>query len=195
MLVKQHSSCFSARVDTSRHLATNLKHLRILQGLTQLQAASRADVPRPTWTGLESGAGNPTLSVLVRVAAALNVSVDELIGPPRAECQLFRAADLPTKERRDVTIRALLPEALVGLQLERLAFGPHGSMRGQPHTTGTREYLTCERGRIELAVAGQRFELGPGDVVVFRGDQKHGYRNLSDGQSIAYSVISWAASH
>ena len=54
---------------------------------------------------------------------------------------------------------------------------PRAAMGGVPHKLGTREYLTCERGQIELSAGGESFTLDPGDVVVFRGDQRHGYRN------------------
>ena len=66
------------------------------------------------------------------------------------------------------------------------------TLAGVPHTPGTREYLTCESGELELAAAGRRWRLQPGDVVVFRGDQNHGYRNLSRRRSVAYSVIAIA---
>jgi quercetin dioxygenase-like cupin family protein len=65
-------------------------------------------------------------------------------------------------------------------------------MSGVPHLPGTREYLTCEVGEIELAAAGERWRLAAGDVVVFRGDQKHGYRNLGRRRAVAYSVIALA---
>jgi hypothetical protein len=29
----------------------------------------------------------------------------------------------------------------------------------------------------------------PGDVLVFRGDQKHGYRNTETQTAVAYSVV------
>ena len=34
--------------------------------------------------------------------------------------------------------------------------------------------------------------LTPGDVVVFRGDQKHGYRNPGATATVAYSVVAFA---
>ncbi len=40
------------------------------------------------------------------------------------------------------------------------------TITGVPHTPGTREYLTCERGQIVLVAAGERWELAHGDVVV-----------------------------
>ena len=42
--------------------------------------------------------------------------------------------------------------------------------------------------QIELSAGGATFLLGSGDVVFFRGDQKHGYRNPGSSTTIAYSV-------
>jgi quercetin dioxygenase-like cupin family protein len=67
---------------------------------------------------------------------------------------------------------------------------PEGAkLVGVPHTPGTREYLTCERGRIELVASGESYALEPGDVVVFRGDQRHSYQNVGQGETVAYSVV------
>lgn len=160
--------------------------------MTQAQIAKLAGIPRPTWAHLESGAANPTLAVLIKVASALQVRVEELIGPPRAVAKHYRAASLPVRRRGDVAIRRLLPEALQGLEIERLEL-PAGSMfTGVPHTPGTREYLTCEVGQLELRITGSRYVLETGDVVVFRGDQKHGYRNPTRRRAIAYSVVAFA---
>jgi quercetin dioxygenase-like cupin family protein len=74
-----------------------------------------------------------------------------------------------------------------------MELAPGAAMAGIPHTPGTREYLTCEVGEIELSASGERWRLGPGDVVVFRGDQKHGYRNLLRRTSVAYSVVALAS--
>ena len=65
------------------HLADNIKALRETRGLSQQQMAKAAGIPRATWTHLESGAANPTLAVLVKVAAALQVRLDELLAPAR----------------------------------------------------------------------------------------------------------------
>ncbi|MCA9621066.1 MAG: helix-turn-helix transcriptional regulator [Myxococcales bacterium] len=178
--------------DVAVNLANNMRQLREARGLTQQQVARRAGVPRPTWANLESGGANPTLAVLVRVATALSVSLEELIGPPRASAKLYRAADLPVRKRGHVQVRELLPESLTGLAIERMELPPGGQMTGTPHTPGTREYLTCESGTVELAAAGSSWTLSPGDVVVFRGDQKHGYRNPGRSRAVAYSVVALA---
>jgi transcriptional regulator with XRE-family HTH domain len=57
-------------------LGANLKQLREARSLTQEQMAKLAGVPRATWGNLESGAANPTLAVLYRVAQALQVPLE-----------------------------------------------------------------------------------------------------------------------
>jgi len=178
--------------DTAAHLGRNIQGLREARGQTQQQVARVAGVPRATWANLESGAANPTLAVLIKVARALQVRLEELIEPPRRIGRLYRAAALPSRTRGPVTVRKLLPETIAGLEIERMELPPRASMAGVPHTAGTREYLTCERGQIELAAGGATFALEPGDVVVFRGDQKHGYRNPGTTAAIAYSVVAFA---
>src|SRR5262249_62356296 len=68
-----------------------------------------------------------------------------------------------------------------------------GSLPGQPPPPGPREYLACERGTIELTASGERWRLGPGDVLAFRADQRHGYRNLdARTPAVAISVVCFA---
>jgi transcriptional regulator with XRE-family HTH domain len=177
---------------TAAHLGRNIQTLREARGQTQQQIARVAGIPRATWANLESGAANPTLAVLIKVAGALSVRVEELIEPPRRVGRLYSAATLPSRTRGLVTVRKLLPETIAGLEIERMELPPRAAMAGVPHTAGTREYLTCERGQIELSAGGASFLLGPGDVVVFRGDQKHGYRNPAATTTVAYSVVAFA---
>jgi transcriptional regulator with XRE-family HTH domain len=179
-------------VELSAYLGENVRQLREARGLSQQQISRLAGVPRPTWANLESGAANPTLSVLVRVAGALQVRLDELLAPPRAHVQHHRAATLPVRSKGAARIRKLLPEPLAGLDIERLELPVGAAFAGVPHTPGTREYLTCERGQVELRVAGERYLLEPGDVVVFAGDQRHGYKNAGDKPAIAYSTVAFA---
>jgi transcriptional regulator with XRE-family HTH domain len=175
--------------DVPGRLAANLRQLREARGLSQQQAAGLAGIPRPTWATLESGSANPTLAVLLGVAAALQVSVEELIGPPRATGRLHRAASLRTRRRGAVTVRDLLPEKLPAMEIERLELPRGAVLHGIPHTPGTREYLACERGALELATEGEVFALATGDVVVFRGDQRHSYRNAGPEPAVGFSVV------
>jgi transcriptional regulator with XRE-family HTH domain len=173
--------------ETRAHLAANVRRLREARGLSQQRMATLSGIPRPTWASLESGGANPTLAVLTRAAAALQVSIEELIGPPRTAARLTPADEVGVRRRQGATLRPLLPESIAGVEISRMELAPGGQLTGVPHTPGTREYLTCERGRIEVAVGGERWQLGPLDSLVFRGDQRHGYRNL-DARRAAVAV-------
>lgn len=177
---------------SAAHLARNLRRLREERGLSQQQMSGLSGIPRPTWASLESGSANPTLAVLSKAAAALQVSIEELIGPPRTACQLFPAAEVPVKRRGGALVRKLVPESIPGLDIVRMELSAGGSMAGTPHTPGTREYLTCERGVVELVVAGELYRLSPGDALVFRGDQRHTYRNPGRAPAVAVSVVAFA---
>lgn len=177
-----------AGVSSSR-LGENLRTLRSARGLSQARAAALAGIPRPTWATLESGDANPTLAILVRVSAALQVRLDELIAPPRPHGRLYRGADLPVRRRGGAALRDLLPEKLPCAELGRIELPSGASLTGVPHPSGTREYLTCERGTLVLATGGEQFTLGPRDVVVFQGDQRHSYRNPGRAPAVGYSVV------
>jgi transcriptional regulator with XRE-family HTH domain len=177
------------------NLANNIRTLREARGLTQQQMAKLSGVPRPTWANLESGAANPTLAILVRVAAALQIRVEELIGPPKASARFYRSDELARRVRGTVTIRKLLPDPIAGLEIERMELPAGATLTGVPHTPGTREYLACERGELALTAAGETWRLRPGDVLAFRGDQRHGYANPGGGVAVGYSFVVLAPAH
>ena len=175
--------------DLAARLALNIRQLRESRGLTQEQMARLAGIPRATWGHLESGSGNPTLSVLDKVATALQVPLEELTAAPRSSGRLYPKAALPARRQGDGFVRKLLPDPIPGMLIDRMEIGPGGRIPGVPHMPGTREYLTCEAGEIRLAVAGEQWTLGPGDVVVFRGDQRHSYTNVGSRTAVGYSVV------
>lgn len=170
------------------YLARNLASLRHARALTQGALAKAAAVPRSTIANLESGVGNPSLTVLVKVANALAVPIDELTAAPRAKVRRWPATDVATQTRgRGVTIRPLVPEPVPEELLTQMDFAPGASMRGTPHLPGTREFFTCLSGRVTIFVAGERFDLDAGDVLGFPGNVAHSYQN-ADAHAVARGV-------
>jgi XRE family transcriptional regulator, regulator of sulfur utilization len=164
----------------SAHLARNLVSLRHTRALTQGALAKAAQVPRSTVATLESGVGNPSLMVLVKVAQALGVPIDELLASPRAMVRRWRAVEVARRSKgRGVTIRELVPEPVPDETMEVMDFAPGGLMGGTPHLPGTREFFTCLDGRVNVIVAGERYELREGDVLAFPGNLPHSYQNAN----------------
>jgi len=178
------------------HLARNLLSLRHARALTQNALAKSAGIPRSTIANLESGEGNPSLAVLVKVANSLGVPIDELLASPRAKVRRWDAADVPIQmQGRGVTMRPLVPESVPQEILTMMQFAPRASMRGTPHLPGTREFFTCLVGNVTIFVAGERFELGAGDVLAFPGNVPHSYQNhdpADDAQGVSVVILAKA---
>lgn len=181
---------------TSRHLARNLASLRHTRSLTQEGLAKAADVPRSTIANLESGEGNPSLAVLVKVARALAVPIDELLASPRALVRRWAAAEVAQRSKgRGVAIRDLVPEPVPDEMMEVMDFAPGAVMAGTPHLPGTREYFTCLDGRVNLMVAGERYALAAGEVLAFPGNLPHSYQNadaLAPARGVSVVVLAKA---
>ena len=159
-------------------LAGNIRQLREARGLTQDQMARLAGIPRATWGHLESGAGNPTLSVLHKVAVALQVPLEELTSAPRAISRLYPKESLAEHKQGD----GAHPQAAARPDPGRRD-RPHGDPARRAHP---RRAAHAGHARVpDLRVGRDRCSrwrgssraLAPGDVVVFRGDQRHSYRN------------------
>lgn len=164
----------------AEHLARNLLGLRHARGLTQHELARTASVPRSTVANLESGSGNPSLAVLVKVSRALGAPIDELLGSPRAKVRRWKNAELGAQKRgRGVTMTPLVPEPVPEELLATMDFAPAAVMGGTPHLPGTREYFTMLDGEVVIVVAGDEHVLEAGDVLAFPGNVPHSYRNAS----------------
>jgi transcriptional regulator with XRE-family HTH domain len=62
-------------------LSENIKKFRRKKGLSQDKLAKLADVTHTTLVKIESGANdNPTIKTLIKIADALGVSLDKLVG-------------------------------------------------------------------------------------------------------------------
>jgi XRE family transcriptional regulator, regulator of sulfur utilization len=173
---ERHSTSDSGHA--AQHLARNLVTLRHARALTQEGLAKASGVPRSTVANLESGEGNPSLAVLMKVAGALGAPLDELLASPRAKVRKWSIDDISARNRGSgLTIRPLVPKPMPDGILETMSFAPGGYMRGTPHLPGTREYFTCIEGRVAIFVAGERHGLDTGDVLAFPGHVPHSYRN------------------
>lgn len=72
-----------------RSLVREYAYIRKIKGLTQAEVAERAGISRTNVTRFESGEYNPTLEMLVKLAAAMDLDVSVTLKPKKydAECR------------------------------------------------------------------------------------------------------------
>ncbi len=69
----------AARIENSQIVAVKIGKLRTARGMTQAQLARAANILRPNLSRIEAGKHRPTLETLEKLAAALKISVVNLI--------------------------------------------------------------------------------------------------------------------
>lgn len=183
--------------ELSKHLASNIITLRKKQNYSQMELSKKAGIPRSTLTYMESGESNPSLTNLVKISAALHVSVEELISQPQSRIKLTKAKDIPivSKSKSQVIVEKLLPDPIPGMEIDRMVLKPGSRMKGTPHISKTKEYMYCEEGSIRVYVQRGQYDLKKGDALAFPGDEPHAYENLSRvKKAVCFSVVVFAPS-
>lgn len=174
-------------------LGRNLRRLRIRQGLSLERLARLSGVSRAMLGQIELGRSVPTVTVLWKVARALDVSFAALtsftghegvVVMRHDQAQTLLSADggavsrplTPTEGDRRVEFREVVLRA--------------GALEsGVCHQPGTMQNIVVANGHVELSLAGRRIDLGPRDAILFDADQHHGWRNVGDGDATLYMVV------
>ena len=175
----------------SQQLSKNIEFLRKSRKLSQAQLAQLAAIPRTTLTHMESGEGNPSLRNLLKLATALQVSIEELLVEKRKEVEVYRKSQIPVKSRKGgMEIYKLLPDPIPGMEMDRMDLEPGARMKGTPHLPKTKEYFYCLQGSFEIYIHKAKYEINKGDLLAFPGDSPHAYINPSSQvKASGFSVV------
>src|SRR5881227_2531088 len=104
--------------DVQGLLAANLRRLRIARHLSLSELARATAVSKATLSGIENGRANPTIETLAGLAAALRVSLGELLEElPLPEVRVVRASTA-TLELHDGMATRRVDEIGAGAALE-----------------------------------------------------------------------------
>lgn len=140
--------------------------------------ALRSGVSKASLSTIESGAGNPSLETLWRLAGALGLSLGALLGeaePPRS--RLVRVGEgVRFGSESGLSGEMLLTEGRPH-RTEIIVFDlPAGADYGSgAHASGTEELVYCVSGTVEVGPVGQEQRLRPGDCLWFPADCAHRY--------------------
>ncbi|MFE0458301.1 helix-turn-helix domain-containing protein [Kitasatospora sp. NPDC058965] len=175
--------------DTLAAMGPRLRTARERHGAT-LTAVSRATGISPsTLSRIETGRRKPTLEVLLQLAKAYDVSLDELAGT----APVAPAGPRPPVPQRSGNDKAVLP-------LTRYVGGLHAHkhvlpaidappMRPRQVSHDGYEWLCVLYGRLWLALGDQDLVLTAGDVAEFDTRTAHGLANAGPGGPVEYLIM------
>jgi transcriptional regulator with XRE-family HTH domain len=171
-------------------VGTRLRQLRTERDKSMRALARASGLSTNALSMIERGRTSPSVSTLYKLAEALDVPITAFfrLEPPRQDV-VFRQAG----ERKQVPIpngqwQGLGGEAFTGrmepfmISLEPGASsGPYGMLH-----SGS-EFVLCLAGQIEYDLEGQKYNLKPGDSLIFAAQHRHRWKNT--GLELAQAVI------
>lgn len=127
---------------------------------------------------LESGAGNPSLETMWRLARAFGITLGTLLEehqPP--EVRVIRAGEGPVLASAEggLLARLVLADGRNHRTEVVEAFCRAGVEYVSQHPSGSEELVYCAEGEVTAGPRGREVALSPGDALWFPGDLVHRY--------------------
>jgi transcriptional regulator with XRE-family HTH domain len=168
----------------SPHVGATLRQRRRLLDLTLGQVATRAGCSESMLCKIETGKVNPSITLLRRLAQALQVNIAALFDDPTTPDIVQRAGKRPRlnegtlRQGDGVVLERLVPDAPgVTLQADIHEIAAGCASDGLISHQGEEMGYVLE-GTVELVVDDRRWRLEKGDSFHFRSERPHGYRNI-----------------
>ncbi|RVX41375.1 XRE family transcriptional regulator [Nonomuraea polychroma] len=145
-------------------LGPRLRRLRRHRGLTLAELAAETGISESTLSRLESGGRRPNLELLLPLARAHGMPLEELIGAPQTGDPRVHLRPI----QRDGMTYIRLTHKAGGTQAYKLIIpGATGPTAPDPQRHEGYEWLYVLSGRLRLVLGDQDLILAPGEVAEF----------------------------
>jgi transcriptional regulator with XRE-family HTH domain len=173
-------------------LGSAVRAQRERRGMTIASLARKVGVSAAAISQIESGAVQPSIATLRKLAASLKIPVFRLFLPVESEAvKVVRHADRMTIGRPQSGARyQLLSPSLHG-QLEVMEVSMDPGLDSAPEllSHGGEECLIVISGRGALELSDAVIDLRAGDAATFQGSIPHRLRNVGRNRLTALSII------
>ncbi len=182
-------------------LGSKVRELRTQRHMLAKELAEAAGVSPSLISQIENNVTTPSIDVLRRISAVLDVHVGEFFnqnGETGASAELTSARPMLVRAGRRKKL--LLPEShwvyelltpdLQGrLELLWLEIGPGGSAPTEVSRHEGEEANVVIKGRVHIWVGDEEFALEAGDSITFESSRPHRTANLDDETAVLISAI------
>lgn len=168
----------------SQAVSDRIKSWRKSQKLSLDELSRRAGVSKGMLVEIEKGAANPSIAILCKIAAALGVSVADIVSISHApDAWLIENSEMPVLWEGEQGGSAQLLAGTRGpdmIELWRWQMFAGEVFSSSGHSSGTLELLHVEQGTLALTVGEQTLVIQQGCAAVARTDMPHAYASAND---------------
>lgn len=172
-------------------VSESIKSWRKSQKLSLDTLSRRAGVSKGMLVEIEKGAANPSIAILCKVAAALGVSVADIVNVSHApDAWLIENNEMPRLWQGEQGGYAQLLAGTRGpdmIELWRWQMFAGEVFSSTGHSSGTLELLHVEQGTLALTVGEQMLVVQQGCAAVARTDMPHVYAS-ADHQPVIFTM-------
>ena len=160
-------------------LAARVRAARAQRRWSLDDLAARSTVSRRLLVRIEQGDANPSLATLLKLAAALGITLTELVAaaPETAPVAVVAGRDAMTLWSTPAGSVARLLVSHGPLELWSWTLGPGDRRDSDPHRPGSHELIAVGTGTVVLDVGRHRVEVPAGDSAWFDATLPHRYAN------------------
>ena len=182
-------AAYEAEKILSDVLSSRVAALRRKRSVSLDALAKEANLSKGTVVAIENGRANPSISVLCRLAAALSVSVSDLVNGSSDDGN-GALIELTTPNRLWATEKgseAVLQAAISGSTMFELwlwSLKPGDVYEADGHSLGTTELISVQTGCLEVRVGAEIQNIGTGEAARLRTDQPHNYRAVGEEPAV-----------
>ena len=147
--------------DVLAEVGPRLRRLRVRRGVTLTALAAQTGISKSTLSRLETGQRKPSLELLLPIAAAHHLPLDELVGAPRVGDPRVRL----TPRTRNGRLVYPLTQQSSGMAVWKVVIPPERERRLRTHAG--HEWLYVLSGEMRLILGEHDITMGPGEVAEF----------------------------
>ena len=161
-----------------------LKRVRTERGVTLADLSERTGISKSTLSRLENGQRRPSLELLLPLAQAYRVPLDDLVGAPEVGDPRIRL------KARKVNGRTVLPLTRQpnGVQAWKIVI-PARQSAPQPRTHDGYEWLYVLSGRMRLILGDRDLVLEVGEAAEFDTQLPHWFGSTGEGPAEVLSIF------
>lgn len=176
-------------------IGSRIRAARESQRMTIEQVAEAAGLSKGFLSRVERDESSPSVASLVTLCQVLSLPIGDLFATP--ETHLTRATEAPriSLGGEGIVERLLTARSERRLQIIQAEIEPRGTGESDLYAVDCDvDVLHVVRGRVELVMTNDRYELSAGDTLTFPGREPHTWVNPTDDPATVLWVLVPAAS-